>query len=68
MVLSSLIKLKIMQDYKTAVLCFIFPDVYKKAHPVGKFVAVLLPFGLSSFPHVCTVFVSKEIVLDILEL
>ena len=56
-----------MQDSKTAVFCFIFPDVYKKAQPLGRFVAVLLTFALSSLLHVCMVFVSKEIV-DILEL
>ena len=68
MVLSSLTKLKIMQDSKTAVFCSIFPDVYKKAQSVGKFVAVLLTFALSSYTYVCTVFVSKQIVVDILQL
>ena len=67
MFLTSLIKLQIMQDSKTAVLCFILPDVYKKAQSVGKFVAVLLTFALSSFPYVCTIFVSKQTVVDILE-
>ena len=35
MVVSSIIKLKITQDSKTAVLCLILPDVYKKAQSLG---------------------------------
>lgn len=31
---------------------YLLPDVFKKAQPLGRFVAVLLTFALSSLLHV----------------